>query len=200
MKHKIYTIGIIAVVIGAGYYLFSNKNTVYAPKDKDQSMADIICPSDVMACPNGTSVSRIAPTCDFAPCPIKQTVKPKTTTVTPTVKKTTPVIVPEKVNPLITNQGDALNPSVAVFLNETGFEPRSLSISLGKTVRFINHHSSSTMWIISDPHPTHTAYPALNEKVAVPSGGIFEFIFNKAGTWKYHNESDPTKTGTIIVK
>ncbi len=184
------------VIIGAGYYLFSNKNTVYAPNSKDQG---VICRAEVMTCPDGSFVSRIAPQCNFAPCPTQKTVKPKTSAVTPTVKKTT-TIVPEKANPLITNQGDALNPSVAVFLNESGFEPHSLSISLGQTVRFINHHSSSTMWIVSDSHPTHLTYPALNEKAPVQGGGIYEFVFNKAGIWKYHNESDLSKTGTIIVK
>lgn len=53
--------------------------------------------------------------------------------------------------------------------------------------------------VSSDPHPTHVNYPPLNLSGFADSQTV-ELVFNKPGTFKYHNHLEPSKTGTIIVE
>ena len=95
---------------------------------------------------------------------------------------------------------DAVVPKVyTVTYNGTTFAPATLEIVKGDTVKFTNG-ANGTMWVASDPHPSHTNYPEFNEKSAVAKDGIYEFIFMKAGSWGYHNHSNPAVKGTIVVK
>src|SRR3989344_1780204 len=89
--------------------------------------------------------------------------------------------------------------TVQVNYTDTGFMPPALQIKIGQTVRFLND-SSSGMWVASGPHPTHTGYPGFDEGQIVFRGSIYEFTFDKLGTWSYHNHINETKMGTIIVK
>lgn len=88
---------------------------------------------------------------------------------------------------------------IIVNYTDSGFSPSSLEIKKGQTVQFVNQ-SAGGMWVGSGPHPTHTAYPEFDAKKSVPSGGVYEFTFDKIGEWKYHNHIGPGKTGTIIVR
>lgn len=88
---------------------------------------------------------------------------------------------------------------IIVNYTDNGFIPSSLEIKKGQTIQFINK-SAGGMWIGSGPHPTHTAYPEFDAKKSVPNGGIYEFTFNKVGSWSYHNHIGPGKTGVIIVR
>lgn len=87
-----------------------------------------------------------------------------------------------------------------VTLSKNGsFLPQSLEVKTGQPVSFINA-SDIDMWISSDPHPLDNALPGFNELMAVKTGGKYSYVFTRTGTWKYHNEIDPTKGGEIIVK
>lgn len=86
-----------------------------------------------------------------------------------------------------------------VKYTDTGFNPSSLEIKIGQTVRFVNQ-SSHGMWVGSGPHPTHTAYPEFDMKRNIPIGEIYEFTFTKIGEWKYHNHTKAGMYGTVIVK
>lgn len=80
----------------------------------------------------------------------------------------------------------------------TGFAPSNLSVKIGDTVIF-NNNSSGSMWIASDPHPTHTLYPEFDQKKSVAKDGSYTFIFDKEGTWGYHNHVNATRKGTVTV-
>lgn len=86
-----------------------------------------------------------------------------------------------------------------VNYTDTGFNPSSLEIKIGQTVRFVNQ-SSHGMWVGSGPHPTHTAYPEFDTKKNIPIGEVYEFTFTKIGAWKYHNHTKSGMYGTVIVK
>jgi len=88
---------------------------------------------------------------------------------------------------------------VTVNYTDDGFSPSTVTINREDTVLFVNQ-SSETMWVASAPHPTHTDYPEFDEKAAVSNGGSWSFIFDKVGTWKYHNHRDSSNTGTIVVQ
>ena len=101
---------------------------------------------------------------------------------------------------------------VTVIYSNQGFAPKSVTVPLGTTVTFVNQ-SSSGMWVASAAHPTHivysgtslsqhcpdTANTSFDACAAVASNNSFSFTFNKVGTWNYHNHTDASKFGTVIV-
>jgi plastocyanin len=86
-------------------------------------------------------------------------------------------------------------------------------IKKGETVTFKNQ-SSNSMWPASAMHPTHRVYSgtSLDEHCPDTTGTAFDackgflpgqswsFIFNKTGTWKYHDHLNPSATGTVVVE
>jgi plastocyanin len=86
-----------------------------------------------------------------------------------------------------------------VKLTDNGFEPNTLTINAGETVKFEND-SGDDAWIASNNHPTHLLYPGFDEKKPMVSGGSYSFTFTKVGSWGYHNHLEPTTQGTIVVK
>jgi plastocyanin len=89
--------------------------------------------------------------------------------------------------------------TVTVTLTDSGYAPLTTTINEGDTVIFKNE-SSGKMWTASGPHPVHTAYPGFDEKTAANHGESYSFIFNKPGTWSYHNHLNPAQTGTVVVE
>lgn len=96
-----------------------------------------------------------------------------------------------------TNNEKKATPTVQY--SDAGFEPSSLTFSVGDTVTFANN-SEKSLWVASDPHPSHTDYPAFDQKKEVGKGKSYSFTFTEKGTWKYHNHRAPQDGGTIIVK
>jgi plastocyanin len=99
---------------------------------------------------------------------------------------------------------------IEVTYDETGFSPREVIVSVGSTVTFINN-SDIPLWVASDPHPEHTDYPPFDAPRILGrlprQGENISFVFDKVGTWNYHNHTasgDGTDTGvhpgTIVVK
>jgi hypothetical protein len=62
------------------------------------------------------------------------------------------------------------------------------------------NESGKKMWVASDDHPSHLIYPEFDAKKGVETGSTYEFVFNKVGTWGYHNHLSPSSTGTVIVE
>lgn len=88
--------------------------------------------------------------------------------------------------------------SMDVILTSNGFKPNNLEIKIGGQVVWTNK-SGVTASVNSDNHPTHLLWPFLNL-------GTFEneesvsVMFEKPGTYTYHNHYNPGQKGTIIVK
>ena len=74
--------------------------------------------------------------------------------------------------------GDDNGGGNVVKITDNGFEPSTLTIKSGDTVRFEND-SSDDAWPASNVHPTH---------------------LTKVGSWGYHNHLEPDTQGTIVVK
>lgn len=87
---------------------------------------------------------------------------------------------------------------VTITMNEEGFVPRELTISRNETVIFQNNDKVSR-WPASNLHPTHTIYPEFDPKKPIAPGQSWTFVFNHAGTWKYHDHRLPHFRGTITV-
>ncbi len=86
-----------------------------------------------------------------------------------------------------------------VTMTDEGFSPQDMKIPAGGAVVFHNTGTKAHR-PASDPHPEHTDYYGFDSLVGVSPGSTYTFTFTKVGTWKYHDETDPTKTGTITVE
>ena len=101
-----------------------------------------------------------------------------------------------------------------VTLTDAGFTPSTVTVNVGDTVRFVNQ-SPRGMWVGSDEHPTHTDYDGTTTREHCADGvnttGTFDqcgassgssswdYTFEKAGTFGYHNHVGASNTGTVVV-
>jgi plastocyanin len=85
-----------------------------------------------------------------------------------------------------------------VSLTADGFVPAKVTIKKGEKVIWTNN-SGDTATVNSDPHPTHTNYPPLNLG-SFQDGEKHELIFDKPGTYGYHDHFHPSKKGTVVVE
>ncbi len=84
----------------------------------------------------------------------------------------------------------------------TGFVPRTVTISVGDTVRWMNE-GASTVYVAPDDHPTHVAYSGIWDDDGtgqIGPGETYSFTFTTAGTYSYHDHLNPNNTGTVIVQ
>jgi len=95
--------------------------------------------------------------------------------------------------------GSSQNQSEAdITLNKDGFSPATMTVKAGTKVKWTNK-SGTTGDVDSNPHPVHTSYPPMNFG-QFSDGSSFELIFDKPGTYQYHNHLNPSQEGTIIVQ
>lgn len=85
-----------------------------------------------------------------------------------------------------------------ITLNQDGYSPQTLNIAVGTRVVWTNK-SGGPATVSSDPHPSHTLWPFLNLG-KFDDNGTVSVIFDKAGTYTYHNHFDSSQKGTVIVK
>ena len=89
-------------------------------------------------------------------------------------------------------------PNSTVRLTSSGFEPKSLEIDKETRVAWINA-SGEKATVSSNDHPTHAKYFPLNLGEFENDSSV-QLIFEKEGTYEYHNHLKPQQTGTIVVK
>lgn len=96
-----------------------------------------------------------------------------------------------------------------ISYTDSGFEPKSVTIKKGETVRFVNNSSSEETWPASAVHPTHSVYPDKSSSDCLGSsfdacrglkpGEFWEFTFTNVGEWRFHDHVHASKTGVVIV-
>lgn len=64
-----FSVILIAAIIIAAAYLRIRQVMVGTPNGNTNTVQTIACTLEAKLCPNGTTVGRVAPKCDFAPCP-----------------------------------------------------------------------------------------------------------------------------------
>jgi plastocyanin len=88
--------------------------------------------------------------------------------------------------------GDAVPANVEkVKITDGTFEPATISVSVGSTVRWTNDGKK--------PH-TVTSDKGTWGSPEIPAGGDFTATFTKAGTFEYHCNLHKDMKGTIVVK
>ncbi len=110
------------------------------------------------------------------------TIFPKTNTQTPSTTTTTPT-----------------SKEITISMTDNSFSPSSISINKGDTIVFVNN-GSNAHWPASNTHPTHEIYPEFDPRRPISPGSLWEFKFDKSGSWKMHDHLSPGITGTITVK
>lgn len=85
-----------------------------------------------------------------------------------------------------------------VEITADGFKPREITVVEGSIVTFVNKDSHDH-WPASNNHPTHTFYPEFDPLRPITSGNSWEFKFEKAGSWKYHDHLFPHRRGVVNV-
>ncbi len=68
-------------LIGGVFYVIFTSSEVIEPEEVDVEPEPVVCTMDAKICPDGSSVGRIPPKCEFSPCPV--------------VKQ--PVVIPESI-------------------------------------------------------------------------------------------------------
>lgn len=111
--------------------------------------------------------------------------------------KNEPGVVVSSPTPTATS-GPTVSQTQEVMITRSGFSPSTLTVKVGTKVVWVNK-SGVTAAVNSAVHPTHLVYPPLNLG-EVANGSSVELVFDKPGTYKYHNHLNPTQTGTIVVQ
>ena len=96
---------------------------------------------------------------------------------------------------------------VVVAYEDTGFWPSEVLLERGQSVRFTNN-SSANLWVASDGSAENPEYPGLSDCGssffdtcrALAPREFWEFTFEKAGTWAFHNNLDKGKSGVVRVE
>ena len=79
------------------------------------------------------------------------------------------------------------------------FNPASITVKKGTAVTWTNN-SDKSVWIASNPHPTHTGLPGLDELRGMVKGESYSYTFDKSGSFGYHNHLNPSAGGTVTVE
>ena len=102
--------------------------------------------------------------------------------------------------------GDA---SASVVYTASGFSPAEITVKKGTRVTWINQGGEG-MWVASAQHPTHTTYSGTTLAAhcddatdisfdQCQNGGTYSFTLDKVGTWGYHNHSNASHFGRVVV-
>lgn len=86
----------------------------------------------------------------------------------------------------------------SVGLISSGFRPQSLKVKVGTKVVWTNR-SGTAASVNSASHPTHLVYPPLNLG-SFGNGDTLSLVFDKPGTYKYHNHLNAGQTGAVVVE
>ena len=90
-----------------------------------------------------------------------------------------------------------------ITITSSGVSPRTLTVEAGSRVTFVNNDSRSHE-MNSDPHPSHTNCPEINQ-VGFLSAGLSRQTgnLNTARTCGYHDHNQSTNTslqGMIVIR
>lgn len=102
-------------------------------------------------------------------------------------------------NSTTSSSTSSANADATITYDGSQFEPATLTVKQGQTVKIVNQSTTAPLSFNSDPHPTHTNEPELNAG-SIDPGASKTVIVTKIGHWGYHNHFDPSQSGTIIVE
>lgn len=78
------------------------------------------------------------------------------------------------------------------------FVPDKIEIKKGTKVIFKNEDQEAR-WPASNLHPTHGIYPEFDPRKPVETGEVWSFVFEKPGSFKFHDHLIPSIRGMVTV-
>ncbi|HEY4499516.1 MAG TPA: Kazal-type serine protease inhibitor domain-containing protein [Candidatus Paceibacterota bacterium] len=88
---------------------------------------------------------------------------------------------------------------VSVIITENGqFDPAEIKVRKGGKVTWVNK-GKLFVWPASNDHPSHQMYSGFDAFKGIGNGESYSFMFEKIGTWPYHDHLNPSVSGKIIV-
>ncbi len=104
---------------------------------------------------------------------------------------------------------DQIPTDATVTYTTEGFTPREVTVKRGGSVSWTNDRGGN-MWVATAQHPTHTVYAGTSLSAhcddstdvsfdQCKNGEMYTFTFDKVGTWGYHNHSNASHFGRVIV-
>lgn len=85
-----------------------------------------------------------------------------------------------------------------VTLTADGYDPAEFTIPKGTAVTFVST-TGKPHWPASNLHPSHEIYAAFDPLRPVDPDETWTFVFDKEGTWNFHDHMRAYYTGTVIV-
>lgn len=101
-------------------------------------------------------------------------------------------------NPTAAQAVEEQSNSTDVTVTANGFEPKEITIKAGDKVTWTNE-SGTKVTVNSAVHPTHLLWPFLNLG-SFENGQVVSVVFEKAGTYKYHNHFNASQVGSVTVE
>ena len=122
-------------------------------------------------------------------CAGNNTEQPVAPAATPVRETITPVQTPSLPVSNVTSQPTGEGKTIDVSIKDFAFEPASLTVSAGDTVRWTNLDTA-----------THTVKGSGFESQALREGDSYEYVFTKAGNYVYECSIHPSMQGNIMVE
>lgn len=110
--------------------------------------------------------------------------------------QTPPVTQPQQ-----QNTGQQTKPPIQeaiVTVTKDGFSPATLTLKVGARITWMNK-SGGVATVHSAVHPTHQVFPPLNLG-EFGDGSSVQLVFDKEGSYSYHNHLNPEQTGVVVVE
>jgi plastocyanin len=105
--------------------------------------------------------------------------------------------------PITPSPSPAPGGSATITISNNAVSPRTVTISAGQRVTFVNSDNRAHD-MASDPHPEHTACPAINDVGFLQQGqSRTTGNLNTARTCGFHDHNQPSVaglTGTIVIQ
>lgn len=110
----------------------------------------------------------------------------------------TPAPIESGKTPSPTTEATTSAQQTTVTLTQSGFEPATVTVKAGTKVIWVNR-SGAAATVYSAGHPTHLTYPPLNLG-QFSDGQSLSLVFDKPGTYKYHDHLNPSQIGTVVAE
>lgn len=105
-------------------------------------------------------------------------------------------------SPVATQAATPSSKTVQITITDTGFLPKTVEISAGSTVTWINN-TNREVQIAANPHPVHTGNREVSAGqfvLSIQPGEKKSVEITKTGSFGYHNHLNPGQQGTIVSK
>ncbi|MFN7088750.1 MAG: Kazal-type serine protease inhibitor domain-containing protein, partial [Candidatus Paceibacteria bacterium] len=112
--------------------------------------------------------------------------------------ESTSSIAPTPTTAPLSKNVSAVDSETFIIIQNGIFSPDIVKIKKGGKVTWVNK-SERAVWPASNPHPIHTGYPGFDAFRGLKTGETYSFVFERIGSWKYHDHLNPFIGGIIEV-